>query len=401
MDCLFLRLPPPGDAGLMAISCRQGQWTAMASNLSLSDFTQQYADSRDLSLCLLTPVGQDIALVLEATAKQRREAGLGLVSMVEDQLSEDYENLHWTLSPLDDHHTLARGINKQWLRYWLDALNEAGFTPSIALPEAVLLNAEADSWVLYPVGDEIFLQAEPGQSALVHKQDLPFLLDSLLASRKTSTPVRLRYPQALSVPEQWPEAIQASPAPWQDWTDLLRNKDKAALQKHSQNWLVDDFAIAKPNAWSARWRIAAAAALTVFVLQGSLNHLEAKRLNQQAEQATSDATLLFRQLFPAEQRIVNLERQVNSRLTVGSQQSVTAMLQLLAETAPSEKWQIQRFELNKSGVANADILGDDLAGTQQWLTRLGAKGINATIENARFEAGEARARLVLQKGARS
>jgi hypothetical protein len=52
-------------------------------------------------------------------------------------------------------------------------------------------------------------------------------------------------------------------------------------------------------------------------------------------------------------------------------------------------------------VVHAEITGDDLAGTQQWLTRLVAKGISATLENAKFEGGVATARLVLQKGARS
>lgn len=401
MDCLFIRLPAPGVARLQAIECRQGHWSTPSLGLSLDDLAEQFASSRDLTVCVLTPVGHDIALVLEATAKQRREAGLGLVSMVEDQLSEDYENLHWTLSPIDEHHTLARGINKQWLQHWLDSLAQAGFSPSLALPEAALLTSDAENWVLYPVDEEIFLQADPGQSALVQMQDLPMLLDSLLASRKTSTPVRLRYPQSMNVPESWPEAVQASPAPWQHWPDLLRARDKTSLQKHSQNWLYGDFAVVKKSDWSPRWRVAAVALLGVILLQGSLNYIEASRLTTQAIDAELQTTTLFRQLFPAEQRIVNLERQVNARLAAGSQQSVATVLQLIAETAPSEKWQVLRFELRQNGVVHVDISGDNLDGTQQWLTRLGAKGMTATIENARFEAGVASARLVLQKGARS
>ncbi|MDP1539766.1 MAG: type II secretion system protein GspL [Moraxellaceae bacterium] len=401
MDCLFLRLPAPGEALLQAIQCRQGQWSTPAFGLSLDDFTQQFAESRDLTVCVLTPVGHDIALVLEATAKQRREAGLGLVSMVEDQLSEDYENLHWTLSPIDEHHTLARGINKQWLRHWLESLTQAGFSPEIALPEASLLASDAENWVLYPVGEEVFLQADPGQSALVLAHDLPMLLDSLLSSRKTSTPVRLRYPQSMNVPAVWPEAIQAAPAAWQSWPDLLRSRDKVSLQKHSQNWLFGEFAVIKKSDWSPRWRVAAVALFAVILLQGSLNYVEASRLAKQAAEAELQTSSLFRQLFPTEQRIVNLERQVNARLAMGSQQSASTVLQLIAETAPSEKWQVQHFELRQNGLVHVDITGDDLAGTQQWLTRLGARGMAATIENAKFEGGVATARLVLQKGSRS
>lgn len=157
----------------------------------------------------------------------------------------------------------------------------------------------------------------------------------------------------------------------------------------------------KKSDWSPRWRVAAVALLGVILLQGSLNYIEASRLTTQAIDAELQTTTLFRQLFPAEQRIVNLERQVNARLAAGSQQSVATVLQLIAETAPSEKWQVLRFELRQNGVVHVDISGDNLDGTQQWLTRLGAKGMTATIENARFEAGVASARLVLQKGARS
>nr|MCU0400741.1 hypothetical protein [Algoriphagus sp.] len=67
---------------------------------------------------------------------------------------------------------------------------------------------------------------------------------------------------------------------------------------------------------------------------------EAKKYNALAEQTTAEATKLFTSIFPAEKRITNLDRQVSTKVAEANQVNVSSLLQLLAETAPTEKWRV-------------------------------------------------------------
>lgn len=395
---LFLRLPASGTEALQAVSCIQGHWQRLAAWQTLDELARWYQGHRGLPVTLVTPAGLDIALVLEASARQRREAGTDLISLAEESLAEDYERLHWTLDSLDESHVLARGISLAWLESWLTLLREREIQPKVAIPEAALLHADRDSWVWLPAGEgEVFLQAEPGQAALISQSDAGLLLEQLYAQRSPQTPVRLRYPQGCDLPAL-PAGVQPAAAPWRDWADLLKTQTAGVWSRHPQNWLSGSLAPRTSSPWSPWWRAAVATCVLAVLVQTVADRYEAHRLNMAAAQARGDAEQLYRGLFPDDRRITDLERQFSLRLKSAGGVSAPEMLQLLAQTAPTPQWQVQKLEYRQSGSSSVEISGGALGEVQAWAGNLSAQGLNASVQNARLESGQARARLVINAG---
>lgn len=394
MDMLFLRLPQQAGGVLQAVSCVQGHWQRLASWRNLDEMSGWLQTQRALPVVLVTPAGLDIALTLEATPKQRREAGSGLVSLAEESLAEDYEKLHWVLDSLDEERVLARGIRLEWLQQWLKLLQERGLQVRAAIPEAALLTADAENWVWLPAGDEVFIQTEPGQAALIAREDAPMLLGALFAQRSITTPVRLRHPQGASLPAL-PEGVQASPAPWQDWADLLKTQSPALWLKHAQNWLTGALQPGRERTHSPWWKVAAALAVVAVLIQAGSDRYEARKLSAEAESARSEAENLYRQWFPDDRRIVNLRQQFAGRLARAGGLAPEQILQLLAQTAPNAQWQVQRLDY-RDGSTTVEVSGsNNLGEAQAWVGKLAGLGLPATLDNARLENGLARARIIL------
>lgn len=394
MERLFLRLPAQPGGAIAAVSYGAGQWQRLGAWQSLETIATELLTDIDVPVVLLTPVGMDIALVIEASARQRKEAGTGLVALAEEQLGEDYERLHWSLTDIDDYSVLARGISLSYLQRWLDLFQAQGIRPIAAIPEASLLHSDSEHWLWYPVADEVYLQAEPGDAALVALSDAIIVLEQLLSRRKGSAPVRLRFPQGITLPTL-PERISPAPAPWQDWCDLLKQQATARWSAHPYNWLNGVLAPQSAYPWSPRWKWAVAAVLVACVAMIASDRFMAYTLNAEATLARAEAEQSYRQYFPDERRITNLSRQFSARQAAGNTLAPEIILQLVAQTAPSSNWQIKQFDYRDTVPARVDVAGGVLDEINGWSQSLEAQGLSVKVENARLDAGVAQATLLI------
>ena len=117
MERLFLRLPTLNSGDITAVSYAEGQWQRLGTWQSVDAIAEELLANADVPVVLVTPVGIDIALVIEASARQRKEAGIGLVALAEEQLGEDFERLQWSLTDLDEGTVLARGISLSYMQH--------------------------------------------------------------------------------------------------------------------------------------------------------------------------------------------------------------------------------------------------------------------------------------------
>lgn len=397
MDMLFLRLPAPGQRELTALSCVAGSWQRLGICREGDDLGVWLAAQRGLPTVLITPAGLDIALTLDATPKQRREAGIALVALAEESLAEDFERLHWVLDSLDEHQVLARGIRRDWLESWMARLADAGLSVKAAIPEAALLSADAENWAWLPSGSEVFLQTAPGQAAMIQPADAVTVLTQLLAQRPMQTPVRLRHPQGSTLPTL-PDSVHAAPAPWQDWSDLLRHQPPSEWLKHRANWLTGELAPRSQARYSRVWIGVLALALLVVLVQAGFARWEARQLQQATEQARAEAEAAYRQAFPQDRRIINLERQFAARQQRAGDLAADQILSRLAQTSPGPQWQIQRLDY-RGGSTRVEVMGPSQGELQRWLNSLIASGLSARIETSQAADNAIKATLLLQSGA--
>ena len=396
MDTLFLRLPATAAEAIQTVCFRQGHWQRLGAWATDASLQQQWQSLKDLPVVLITPVGMDISIVLQATPKQRREAGLSLVALAEDQVAEDYERLHWTLQGIDDQQVLARGINKSWLQTWRDRLQASGLTIRAAIPESALFSQDHDTWLWLPAGgSSVYWQMELGQGAVVQGSDVSLLMQAQLDRQPLLSSVRLRYPQGLELPVL-PERVQAAAAPWQDWTDLLKTQNSSYWLQHPQNWLLGEMAGKTASSERSRWYWVALLAVMAVLVQIGLDRYETRRLLQESDAARAEAEAIYRSAFPDDRRIVNLARQFKAKQALASSVDPAQLLQLLAQTAPNANWQISRLEYQDADATRVDITGPNLADINTWTTQLNAAGVSAQVDNARLDNGVAKARLQLR-----
>lgn len=396
MDTLFLRLPATATETIQAACFRQGHWQRLGSWAIDADLEQQWKSLKDLPVVLITPVGMDVSIILQATPKQRREAGLNLVSLAEDQVAEDYERLHWTLHSIDDQQVLARGISKSWLQAWKDKLQVSGLMVRAAIPESALFNQDHDTWLWLSAGDTaVYWQMELGQGAVVQRKDIAVLMQTQLDRQPLLASVRLRYPQGQDLPAL-PDRIQPAPAPWQDWTDLLKTQNSSYWLKHPQSWLVGEMANKAASGAPSRWFWVATLAIMAVLIQVGLDRYETSRLQSQAQAARLEAESIYRAAFPDDRRIINLARQFKARQAQASAIDPAQLLQLLAQTAPNANWQITKLEYQDAAATRIEISGPALADINTWASQLNAAGVSTQIDNARLDNGVAKAKLQLR-----
>ena len=396
MDTLFLRLPATATEAIQTVCFRQGHWQRLGSWSLNATLDQQWQSLKDLPVVLITPVGMDVGIVLQATAKQRREAGSDLVALAEDQVAEDYERLHWTLQGIDDQHVLARGINKGWLSAWRDRLQAAGLNVRGAIPESALFSQDHETWLWLPESDtSVYWQMELGQGAVVQRRDIAALMQAQLDRQPLLSSVRLRYPQGSELPAL-PERIQPAPAPWQDWTDLLKTQNSGYWLQHPQNWLVGDLSNKVSSVSQSRGGWVALLAIAAVLIQVGLDRYETHRLQRQAATARAEAEAIYRSAFPDDRRIVNLARQFKAKQAQASSVDPAQLLQLLAQTAPNANWQITKLEYQDAAATRVEISGPALADINTWANQLNAAGVSTQIDNARLDNGVAKAKLQLR-----
>ncbi|MES3040999.1 MAG: type II secretion system protein GspL [Pseudomonadota bacterium] len=396
MDTLFLRLPATATEAMQPVCFRQGHWQRLGSWAVDAELDQQWKSLKDLPVVLITPVGMDASIILQATPKQRREAGLNLVTLAEDQMAEDYERLHWTLHSVDDQQVLARGISKSWLQAWRDRLQASGLNIRAAIPESALFNQDHETWLWLPAGETaVYWQMELGQGAVVQRSDISALMQAQLDRQPLLSSVRLRYPQGTDLPVL-PERIQPTPAPWQDWADLLKTQSSGYWLQHPQNWLVGDMANKAVSGGQSRWYWIALLAITAVLIQIGLDRYETNRLKAQASAARLEAESIYRAAFPDDRRIVNLARQFKAKQAQGSSVDPAQLLQLLAQTAPNANWQITKLEYQDAAATRVEISGPALADINTWANQLNAAGVSTQIDNARLDNGVAKAKLQLR-----
>lgn len=395
MDMLFLRLPAHAGDPLQAASCRGGHWLREGSWPKPDDMAGWLREQAGMAILLLVPPAREVSVVIEAGLKQRREAGDSLVALAEDQVAEDYEKLYWSLTPLDDQRVLARGVQQAWLQGWLALLQRHGCQVTAVLPESMLYPDDGETWLWLPQGDEVWLQTGAGQSAVIAAASASILLGELASRRFGGSPVRLRHPPGVALPTL-PEPVQPSMTPWQDWATLLKQLPQSRLQAHPANWLRGSRQAQQKSEKRSPWLIAAVLLVLVALLQTGMNRVQARRLLADADTARIQAEQRYRQWFPDERRISDLERQFEARVRAGRQVTLPQMLELLAETSPAKvTWQLERIEYKQDAPLLLDVTGGTPAAMQEWAAALNLRGMAAEVLTTRVDAGVQKARLSL------
>ncbi len=253
------------------------------------------------SLVFAAP-GADVRLQqVELTAEEKKHIATSLAFLLEDQLAEDIDELHFASQPVGKLGLAVAVTRRECMDRWRDML--AGF-PAIArwLPEPLLLPWQPGEWCLVLDGETALLRYGEQVGFAIETGVLPAMLEALLAESDAPDAVILYGDDQAADTGLLPEALQ-------ERVQWRRGSLGSALLLSGQagnaiNLRQGDYAPRLPlERWWRQWKTVAAVLAVAFVLQLLANYMDYRRLQSEnlelraAMEAVGESdrmTLLFR-----------------------------------------------------------------------------------------------------------
>ncbi len=363
--------------------------------------------------------GEDVLLTsVVLPAQRQRQVRQALPYLVEEDIAQDPDLTHVVLGPpLDDGSNAVAVVDRQLLKYWMDALAKEDIYPDSMWPETLFLPLVEGA-----VGSLVF---ENGRCLLRTGffSALTLERETLFESLKICLPDIGTERKALvcwtrDEGEATGELVmnlgmQVQPIQIRQMSFEGSHLELIALEFQRQvpamaelNLLQGDFEPAQRRS-AARTLVASvvAAALVIFAAQVAFDVGRSVYLRSQASTWDQSATSLYRELFPQDRRIVNLRGQMENHLArlreSGADDDFIGLLGTAgkyAQAFPGRDFVIQRINFSEQ---NRSLVLDLHVGSLQTLDRykqaLAQNGLSVDIASAVSEDQVVKARLRISR----
>lgn len=372
----------------------------------LSEDISRQALSRELResahrVVFAVPGGELRLLELDVAAEERRHLDSALPFMLEEQLSEDIEELHFPRTALASGRYGVAVVSRAQMDSWQLELGEfAAHLPWI--PEALLLPWESGVWTLVVEEQRSMLRYGECLGATVEPAILKVLLDSLAADGLPDRLVVYGFDESQGA-EFLPDDLQ-SLVEWRrgglDEALILSTGAADALDLRQ-----GDYAPRLPyEHWWSLWRTVAAVLVVAVVLHGVSGWLDYRRLERQNVALRQEIETLYREINPRG-AVSDPERQLRQQLgDLSGGRGGTSFSGLLAPlgSAMAKRDDMLLASLNysqRSGELRINLLAPSFAEVEGLREDLVNAGLDANLENSSRSGDRVRARLRLGGGA--
>lgn len=341
--------------------------------------------SVDVRLTQVTVPARQTAKVLQAAPY-----------VLEDQLAEDVETLHFALGPRqpDGSYPVAV-VAKARMEEWLTPLRELGLRADAVIPETLCLPAtEAERWSALAEPGHITVRTSAYAGFGCITEDLSMFLEMAVPEKKI--PLRIVIPRNFAgdlTQLQWP--VELLPGFSEPLEALLQN-----YQPHTTiNLLQGAYSQSEGVKRHLQpWRTAAALVLVWIVLGWTHHAVQALKLGHELHAQEEQNIQRYQQIFPSETRIVDLAAQTEQHLTGSSKakSSFTALLESLAgglSSTPGLNLQSLQF---RDGALFVSLNGTDLQQLETlrgWFGRQHSVSLDVQSANAGSDGVQIRLKL--------
>ncbi len=367
-------------------STQQQEIIASGEVESLDELNElsDYAHQRPVHLIV---DGQDVTLHnIDIPAGSSRNLEQVLPNMLEDDLAQDIERMHFAILDKSQGQAVVCGIERQLLEGWLAQFKQAGFLVKALIPDMLLLPQQPEAIAAMQLGDQWLIRCNEFHAYSLDSDWLAMLLDS--EEWKTSEDQTSVITSYTSLPSgdldlsKWQEDLSHMPM-----SLLARGSSQAASKK--LNLLTGKY---KPKSslgkyWKVWQKVAVAAVFLIAVLV-SFKVVQVSQAEAQAAAYRAESERIFRSVLVGKQRIPTvsyLKRQMNdeeARLSgSGSSSSFLTWVQRLPEgmgNVPDMTIQSLKFDGNRREVRlqgkSKDFQGFEVARenlTKQFSVELG------------------------------
>ncbi len=268
---------------------------------------------------------------VDIPTKNRANMLAALPYALEDKLSEDLEQLHFTvLNWVPGGAVDVVVIARQALSQWIQTFSEAGVTLDGIVAEHALLpiHPDCDATIILQQPDQFIVKCDPTISFTLDRDAFDDWW-SLEDNRQLKIAVNDQT-LAQQLKSQGGEQVSH----WAIGTDFRSWMEQAPeLLRGAVSLLQGEFEPAhlKPN--SRLLNIGAALTLVALLAMAASNWLEVKQLQQQTDANLAATRSLFEQAFPGQEYLDRPRRQIASLLSISEDQPASELFQYLLSIA--------------------------------------------------------------------
>ncbi|MEK0361488.1 type II secretion system protein GspL [Pseudomonas sp. CBC3] len=376
MDCLFL----PADCGARLATDTQVYWLPGDGEGGWMPLAQ-CAEQTPVAVTLVLPAEACSYFAVNLPTRKARWISQALAYAVEELLAENVDDLHLTHGDaLEDGRRRVIAIRRQLLADWLEDLRALGLTIVAIHVDADLLPRD-DTQLLF-IGERALLGGAPEARLAFESSQWPHLAAQCPAPRHAHG------------------NLADAPEPLDDYQHLddpyrfLASGRAAAL-----NLAQGDFAMQTAGSGLGQWKPALIVLALVLAVQLVFNFAQAWSLERQADRYADASRALYTELFPEDQRIVNLRAQFDEHIGQSSGTSAEFMRLLnevalaMAEGVPVS---ISQLDYNQArGDLALQVRASDFAALEQLRQRLGETGEPVQLGSANRDGDAVSARVVI------
>jgi len=338
-------------------------------------------------------------LQLTVSSAERKHLAKSLPFLLEEQLADDVEGLHFAMSPLDQLHYAVALCKHSDMEYWQSILADFPVAERW-LAEPLLLPLQEGEWSIVVEDNLALVRFDACEGAGIEVALLPALLDSALTTMGAPQSVVMYGLDQAADTELFPASLRTA-VQWR------RGGLEAAL-------MISDTALSQPNLlqggyaprlplarWWLDWRAVAAVLAGVFLLQLAATFADYRSLKSENLALRSAVEQSYRSAYPRG-AMVDPEKQLRRQLATlrgGTQSSGFMVLieKVGAVIHAQPGTSIASINYNESGGdMRLNIVAEDFETVEKIRAGINAAGLEAVMESSSAQADGVRARLRIE-----
>lgn len=309
-ETLYIRLRST-DLDAPTVYCIAGRDAALSWPVQEAPLQQVLAQAHGRRVLVLVPSADVRLTQVTVPARSAAKVLQAAPYALEDQLAEDVDTLHFALGPrqVDGSHPVAVVARRRMLE-WLAPLQASGIVPDAVLPEILCLPPpDAQRWTALAEDDQVTVRSGAYSGFSCAPDDLPLYLQA--GGIGADTVLRVVVPREfkgdLTRLEHPVELLTGFAAPFEALLQNLHVERSINLLQGGYSQREDLERLWLP------WRTAAILLLSWIVVAAAHHGVQAWQLGKQLSAQQERNAARFRELFPSEQRIVDLSAQLEQQ----------------------------------------------------------------------------------------
>ena len=400
------------------------QDTVIASfNEFATEVHQRWPQSYLFGIDLIISGANTVGSKVNIPSKQMKHIAQALPFMIEDQLAQDvsqFHLIHGNRGPTEELTVL--GLPRQLIEVTQRLFAEQQLPLDAIIPDMLCLPQGQGEWTLLADGKHLLIHQNELSGIAIEIDAAPVVLASVFENwdpKPTTLKVLLCKEHLNDNLMNWIKTqINSATADIEmgvefeeiesDYFVVLCDKLQSAPRKHPGNFLQGNYTAKgrrKPSSYN--WKpLAALAACFVIIYTGFL-YTQSWKFQSEYRQLETEATNLYKRLFPGDRRIVNVKRQMEQHINDFQKgQSGETFLALLTITGQqiqsinrtaqdAIKPQRASYDENQ-GDLRLDLLAKDFSQLENFKSRLEAASLFVETASAAQDAGVVKAKLKIR-----